>query len=171
LIKAAIRDDNPVVCLENELMYGQSFQVPTDKDFVIPIGKAKIERAGDHVTITAFSKMVGYALKAADKLAEEGIRCEVINLRTLRPLDTDTIVQSVRKTNHIVSVEEGWPYAGIGSEIAAVIMEQAFDELDAPFVRVTGLDIPLPYAANLEVMSLPQIDQIVVAVKDMLGRN
>ncbi len=169
LIKAAIRDPNPVVILENEVMYGQSFQVPTDKDFVVPIGKAKIERAGDHITITAFSRMVGVALKAADKLAEEGIFAEVINLRTLRPLDTDTILQSLAKTNHIISCEEGWPYAGIGSEISAVVMEQGFDDLDAPFIRITGTDVPMPYAANLEAMSLPQVDGIVAAVKKVLG--
>ncbi len=170
LIKAAIRNPNPVVILENEIMYGQSFPCPTDPEFVIPIGKAKIERSGEHVTITAFSKMVGVALKAAEKLAEQGISCEVINLRTLRPLDTETIVNSVRKTHHIVSVEEGWPYAGIGSEIAAVIMEQAFDELDAPFTRVTGVDIPLPYAANLEAMSLPQVENVIAAVKSILNK-
>ncbi len=169
LIKAAIRDPNPVVILENEVMYGQSFQVPTDKDFIVPIGKAKIERAGDHITITAFSRMVGVALKAADKLAEEGIFAEVINLRTLRPLDTDTILQSLAKTNHIISCEEGWPYAGIGSEIAAVVMEQGFDDLDAPFIRIAGTDVPMPYAANLEAMSLPQVDGIVAAAKKILG--
>ncbi len=170
LMKSAIRDNNPVVILENELMYGQSFPCPTDAEFLVPIGVAKIEREGEHVTITAFSKMVGVALKAAEKLAEEGISCEVINLRTLRPLDTNTIVESVRKTHHIVSLEEGWPYAGIGSEIAAVIMEQAFDELDAPFARVHGLDIPLPYAANLEAMSLPQVEQVVGVVKEVLNK-
>jgi pyruvate dehydrogenase E1 component beta subunit len=170
LMKAAIRNPNPVVILENEIMYGQSFLCPTDPEFVVPIGKAKIERSGEHVTITAFSKMVGVALKAAEKLAEEGISAEIVNLRTLRPLDTETIVNSVRKTHHIVSLEEGWPYAGIGSEIAAVIMEQAFDELDAPFTRVTGLDIPLPYAANLEAMSLPQVENVVAAVKSILNK-
>ena len=170
LIKAAIRDPNPVVVLENEIMYGQSFPVPTDPEFIVPIGKAKIERVGEHVTITAFSRMVGIALKAAEKLEAEGISAEVINLRTLRPLDTDTILQSLKKTNHIVSVEEGWPYAGIGSEISAVVMEQGFDDLDAPFVRVHGADIPMPYAANLEAMSLPQIDNVVAAVKSVLGR-
>lgn len=169
LMKAAIRDPNPVVILENEVMYGQSFEVPTDKDFIIPIGKAKVEREGDHVTIVAFSRMVGVALKAADKLAEEGIRAEVINLRTLRPLDTETILQSLAKTNHIVSAEEGWPYAGIGSEISAVVMEQGFDDLDAPLARVTGLDVPMPYAANLEAMSLPSVEIIIANVKKVLG--
>ena len=165
LLKAAIRDPNPVIFLENEIMYGQSFDVPDEADFVLPIGKAKIMRGGTDVTITAFSRMVGHAMVAAEKLAEQGISAEVINLRTLRPLDTATIVASVAKTNRIVSVEESWPYSGIGSEIAAVIMEQAFDHLDAPVVRVTGKDVPLPYAANLEKLALPQIDDIVAAVQ------
>ncbi len=170
LMKSAIRDPNPVVVLENEIMYGQSFPCPTDKDFTVPIGQAKIERVGQHVTIIAFSRPVGLALKAAEQLESEGISCEVINLRTLRPLDTATIIESVRKTNHIISLEEGWPYAGIGSEIAAVIMEQAFDELDAPLIRVTGKDVPLPYAANLEAMSLPQVSDVIDAVKQVLGK-
>jgi len=171
LLKSAIRDNNPVVFLENEMMYGQSFDVPDEADFVVPIGKARIMREGDDVTIVAFSKMVGYALAAAEKLAEEGIKAEVINLRTIRPLDIDTIVASVRKTNRIVSVEESWPFAGIGSEIAAVIMEQAFDDLDAPVVRVTGKDVPLPYAANLEKLALPQIDNIIEAVRSICYRQ
>ena len=165
LLKAAIRDPNPVVFLENELMYGATFDVPESEDFVIPIGKAKIERAGTDVTITAFSRMVGFALEAAEKLAEEGISAEVINLRTIRPLDTATIVNSVMKTNRIVSVEEGWPQSGIGSEIAAVMMEQAFDYLDAPVTRVTGEDVPMPYAANLEALALPDVDKIAAAAK------
>ena len=165
LLKAAIRDPNPVVFLENEMMYGQHFEVPTDPDFVLPIGKAKIERAGMDVTITAFSRMVGVALQAADKLAEQGISAEVINLRTIRPLDVETIAASVKKTNRLVSVEEGWPYAGMGSEMAALMMETCFDDLDAPVVRVYGADVPMPYAANLEKLSLPQIDDIVTAVK------
>ena len=165
LLKAAIRDPNPVVFLENELMYGATFDVPESDDFVIPIGKAKIERAGTDVTITAFSRMVGFALEAAEKLAEEGISAEVINLRTIRPLDTATIVNSVMKTNRIVSVEEGWPQSGIGSEIAAVMMEQAFDYLDAPVTRVTGEDVPMPYAANLEALALPDVDKIAAAAK------
>ncbi len=165
LLKAAIRDPNPVVVLENEIMYGQSFDVPTDTDYVVPIGKAKIERAGEHVTITAFSRMVGVALQAAEKLAEEGISAEVINLRTLRPLDVDTIVSSVKKTNRLVSVEEGWPTAGMGSEIAALMMEHCFDHLDAPVVRVHGADVPMPYAANLEKLALPQMEDIVAAAK------
>ncbi|BBK42904.1 pyruvate dehydrogenase complex E1 component subunit beta [Allostella vacuolata] len=170
LLKAAIRDPNPIIFLEHELLYGQSFDVPTDPDFIVPIGKAKVVRAGSHVTITAFSRMVGLALDAAAKLAEEGIEAEVIDLRTLRPLDTETVVASVRRTNRLVSVEEGWPYAGIGSELSAVMMEQCFDDLDAPVVRVTGADVPLPYAANLEKLALPQVDHIVEAAKAVCYR-
>jgi len=165
LLKAAIRDPNPVVFLENEILYGQSFEVPEADDFVLPIGKAKIERPGNDVTITAFSICVGYALEAAEKLAAEGIDAEVINLRSLRPLDTATIVQSVQKTNRLVSVEEGWPSSGIGAEIAARMMEEAFDYLDAPVKRVTGEDVPMPYAANLEALTLPNADKVVAAAK------
>jgi pyruvate dehydrogenase E1 component beta subunit len=165
LMRAAIRDPNPIVFLENEILYGQSFECPTDPDFVLPIGKAKIERVGKHVTIVAFSIMVGVAMKAAEALAEQGIEAEVINLRSLRPLDTATIVQSVKKTNRIVTVEEGWPYAGIGAEVNMQIIEQAFDWLDAPPVRVHGADVPLPYAANLEKLALPQPEWVVDAVK------
>ncbi len=165
LLKAAMRDPNPVVVLENEIMYGQSFEVPVSEDYVVPIGRAKIERAGTDVTITAFSICVGHALAAAEKLAEEGISAEVINLRSLRPLDTETIIESVKKTNRLVSVEEGWPTAGIGSEIAAVMMEQAFDHLDAPVARVTGKDVPMPYAANLEKLALPQVEDVIAAAK------
>ena len=166
LLKTAIRDPNPVIFLENEIMYGQSFEVPDDPDFTVPIGKARIMREGSDVTIVAFSRMVGHALAAAEKLAEEGISAEVINLRSLRPLDSETIVESVKKTNRLVSVEESWPFAGIGSEIAAVMMEQAFDYLDAPVMRVTGKDVPLPYAANLEKLALPQPQEnIIDAVK------
>ncbi|MGD9649294.1 MAG: pyruvate dehydrogenase complex E1 component subunit beta [Dongiaceae bacterium] len=171
LMKAAIRDPNPVIILENEIMYGQSFQTPTDKDFTIPIGQAKIERAGTDVTITAFSRMVGVAMMAADELAKEGIMAEVINLRSLRPLDTATIIGSVQKTNRLISVEEGWPYAGVGAEIMAALMEQGFDDLDAPPIRVTGKDIPLPYAANLEAMSLPQVADVIQASKAVLYRS
>jgi pyruvate dehydrogenase E1 component beta subunit len=171
LLKSAIRDPNPIIFLENEIMYGQSFQVPDDPDFTVPIGKAKVERAGRHVTITAFSIMVGKALAAADELAKEGIEAEVVNLRTIRPLDIETIVASVRRTNRLVSVEEGWPFAGIGSELAGQMMEHAFDHLDAPVKRVCGLDIPLPYAANLEKLSLPQAPDIVAAAKAVLYRN
>jgi len=170
LLKAAIRDPNPVVVLENELMYGQSFDVPDDPDFIIPIGKAKVEREGTSVTVTAFSRMVGVVLEAAELLAKDGIEVEVINLRTIRPLDVDTIVASVQKTNCLVTVEEGWPYAGIGSEIASVINETAFDYLDAPVTRVAGKDVPMPYAANLERLALPQIEDVVAAVKAVCYR-
>jgi pyruvate dehydrogenase E1 component beta subunit len=167
LLKTAIRDPNPVIFLENELMYGQSFEVPTDPDYIIPIGRAKIEREGSDVTIVAFSIMVGKALDAAEKLAEQGIEAEVINLRTIRPLDRFTILESVKKTNRIVSCEEGFPFSGIGSEIAALIGEHAFDYLDAPLKRVTAADVPLPYAANLEQLALPQVEQIIHAAKEV----
>ncbi len=167
LLKAAIRDPNPVIFLENEILYGQNFEVPTDPEFIVPIGRARIVRPGKDVTITAFSLMVGHALRAAEQLAAEGIEVEVIDLRTIRPLDLETVVDSVKKTNRIVSVEEGWPFAGIGSEIAALMMEHAFDWLDAPVTRVAGLDVPLPYAANLERMALPQPETIVAAVKQV----
>ncbi len=170
LIKAAIRDPNPVIVLENEIMYGQHFEVPTDPEFVIPIGRAKIERPGKDVTITAFSRMVGVALEAAKQLEAEGIDAEVINLRSLRPLDVDAIVASVKKTNRIVSVEEGWPVAGMGSEIAAIMMDQAFDWLDAPVVRVCGADVPMPYAANLEKLAIPQPESVVQAAKSVCYR-
>ncbi|MCR9255957.1 MAG: pyruvate dehydrogenase complex E1 component subunit beta [Alphaproteobacteria bacterium] len=170
LLKSAIRDPNPVIFLENEILYGQSFEVPTDEDFTIPIGKAKIERSGSDVTIVALSIMVGKALTAAEELAKEGIEAEVINLRSVRPLDTETIVNSIKKTNRMVSVEEGWPFAGIGSEIAAQMMEHAFDYLDAPVARVCGVDVPLPYAANLERMALRQPEDIVEAAKAVCYR-
>ena len=165
LLKAAIRDPNPVVFLENEILYGQSFDVPDDLDFTVPIGQAKIERPGNDVTITAFSICVGYALKAAEMLAAEGIDAEVINLRSLRPLDTATVVSSVKKTNRLVNVEEGWPTCGVGSEISARMMEEAFDYLDAPVKRVTGEDVPMPYAANLEALALPNVDKVAAAAK------
>ncbi|MBL6599489.1 MAG: pyruvate dehydrogenase complex E1 component subunit beta [Alphaproteobacteria bacterium] len=171
LLKAAIRDPNPVIVLENEVLYGQSFEVPTDPDFTVPIGKAKIVRAGADVTITAFSIMVGKALEAAEALAAEGIEAEVIDLRTIRPLDVATIVESVKKTNRIVSVEEGWPTCGMGSEIAALVMEHAFDDLDAPVKRIAGEDVPMPYAANLEKLALPQVDTIVAAAKSVCYRG
>lgn len=167
LLKAAIRDPNPVVFLENEILYGQSFEVPSDEGYVIPLGRAKIERTGSDVTIVAFSIMVGKALQAADKLAEAGIDAEVINLRTIRPLDRYTILESLKKTNRIVVCEEGWPFAGIGAEIAALIGEHAFDYLDAPLKRVCSADVPLPYAANLEALALPQADEIVHAAKEV----
>ncbi len=168
LLRTAIRDPNPVIVLENEILYGQTFECPTDEDFTVPIGKAKVERTGRHVTIVAYSIMVGVAMKAAETLAEQGIEAEVVNLRSLRPLDTATIVESVKKTNRVVTVEEGWPYAGIGAEIAMQVIEQCFDWLDAPPVRVHGLDIPLPYAANLEKLALPQPPWVVDAVKKIV---
>ncbi len=171
LLKSAIRDPNPVIFLENELLYGQSSEVPDDADWTVPLGKAKIVRPGKDITILAFSIMVGKALDAAEALAAEGIDAEVIDLRTLRPLDTRTILDSVRKTNRVVSVEEGWPYAGIGAELSAVIMEQAFDWLDAPVARVSGVDVPLPYAANLERLALPQAQHIVEAAKAACYRS
>jgi pyruvate dehydrogenase E1 component beta subunit len=170
LLKAAIRDPNPVIFLENEILYGQQFEVPEDPEFVLPIGRAKIERPGKDVTITAFSIMVGKALLAAEELAKVGIDAEVINLRSLRPFDTETIVASIKKTNRLVSVEEGWPFAGIGSELAAQMMDHAFDWLDAPVKRVTGVDVPLPYAANLEKLALPQPENIVEAARAVCNR-
>jgi pyruvate dehydrogenase E1 component beta subunit len=170
LLRAAIRDPNPVIFLENEILYGHSFECPTDEDFVLPIGRAKVERVGRDVTIAAYSIEVGVALAAAEILAGEGIEAEVINLRTLRPLDAGTVVESVKKTNRFVTVEEGWPYAGIGAELVMQVIEHAFDWLDAPPVRVSGLDLPLPYAANLEKLALPQPDWVVTAVKKTLGR-
>ena len=171
LLKSAIRDPNPVIFLENEIVYGRSFEIPDDSDLLIPIGKAAVVRAGKDVTITAFSIMVGHALQAAEALAEMGIDAEVIDLRTIRPLDHETIIQSLKKTNRIVSVEEGWPFAGVGSEVISVVCEQGFDDLDAPPVRVTAVDVPLPYAANLEKLALPQVDNIIQAVKAVCYKN
>ena len=165
LLKSAIRDPNPVIFLENEVMYGQSFDVPDDDDWLVPIGKANIVRSGTDVTITAFSIMVGRALQAADLLAEKGISAEVIDLRTIRPLDCDTIVGSVKKTSRLITCEEGFPFAGIGAEIAMQVMEQAFDWLDAPIARVTGKDVPMPYAENLEKLALPQVEDIVATAQ------
>ncbi len=163
LLKSAIRDPDPVIFLENEVMYGQSFSCPNDDDFLVPIGQANIEKEGLDVTIIAFSIMVGKSLEAADILNEKGIKAEVINLRSLRPLDIETIINSVKKTNRAVTCEEGFPFAGIGAEISAAITENAFDWLDAPVTRVTGKDVPMPYAANLEKLALPQVDDIVNA--------
>ncbi len=176
LLKSAIRDPNPVIFLENEITYGWSFDVPDDAefnsgDYLVPIGKASVKRKGADVTITAFSICVKHALDAADKLKTLGIDAEVIDLRTIRPLDTQTIKDSVRKTHRLVSVEEGWPYAGIGSEIAAFAMEELFDDLDAPVARVCGKDVPLPYAANLEKLALPTVDDIVAAVQSLVQPN
>jgi pyruvate dehydrogenase E1 component beta subunit len=171
LLKAAIRNPNPVVFLENEILYGRSGEVPTDPDWLVPIGRAKVVRPGKHVTITSFSRPMETALAAADALAKDGIEAEVIDLRTIRPLDVATIVASVKKTNRLVSVEEGWPFAGIGAELAAEMMEQAFDWLDAPVVRVCGEDVPMPYAANLEAMALPSAAKVVAAAKSVLYRS
>jgi pyruvate dehydrogenase E1 component beta subunit len=168
LLRAAIRDPNPVIVLENEILYGHTFECPVDDDFILPLGKAKIERVGTQVTLVAFGIMVGLALKAAEMLAAEGIDAEVINLRSLRPFDTETVIASVKKTNRIVTVEEGWPFAGIGAEVAMQVIEGAFDWLDAPPVRVHGLDVPLPYAANLEKLALPQPEWVVDAVKKIV---
>jgi pyruvate dehydrogenase E1 component beta subunit len=165
LLKAAIRDPNPVIFLEHELIYGESFDVPDWDDWVLPIGKARVRREGSDVTIVAHSRMVAFALEAAETLAEAGIDAEVIDLRTLRPLDTDTVVESVKKTNRIVCAEEGWGRSGIGAEIAAVVTNEAFDYLDAPPARVHQADVPLPYAANLETLSLPGVEDIIAAAK------
>jgi pyruvate dehydrogenase E1 component beta subunit len=170
LLKAAIRDPNPIIFLENEILYGQSFPVPKLDDFVLPIGKARIARVGSDVTIVSFSMGMSYALKAAEELAKEGIEAEVVDLRTLRPMDTETIITSVKKTGRIVTVEEGWPQAGIGAEIAARVVEQAFDYLDAPVTRVSGKDVPMPYAANLEKLALPSVAEVVAAAKAVCYR-
>ncbi|MEN5051438.1 MULTISPECIES: pyruvate dehydrogenase complex E1 component subunit beta [Brevundimonas] len=169
LLKAAIRDPNPIVFLEHEMMYGLEFDVPDVEDYVVPIGKAKVRREGTDVTITAHSRMVGFALQAAEKLAEEGVSVEVVDLRTLRPLDHETIVESVKKTNRLVSAEEGWGPMGVGAEVVARVIEHAFDYLDAPPLRVHQEDVPLPYAANLEALSLPGVDKIVAAVKKVMA--
>jgi pyruvate dehydrogenase E1 component beta subunit len=171
LLKAAIRDPNPVIFLENEMMYGQSFPPSSEEDEVIELGKAKVLRSGKDVTLVSFSMTVGMCLQAAEQLATEGIEAEVIDLRTIRPLDHQTILTSLKKTNRIVTVEEGWPFAGIGAEIAAVIMEQAFDDLDAPVLRVTGADVPMPYAANLVDLTLPRPEDIVKAAQAVCYRH
>lgn len=173
LLKAAIRDPNPVVFLENEILYGKAFEMNEEDfendEFVLPIGKAKIEKEGTDVTLTAFSIGCTIALEAAEQLAEEGISAEVLNLRTLRPLDRQSIIDSVKKTNHLVSVEFGWPQCGVGAEVLATVMEgEAFDHLDAPAVRVTGADIPMPYAANLETACMPTAKDVVYTVKNIL---
>jgi pyruvate dehydrogenase E1 component beta subunit len=165
LLKAAIRDPNPVVFLEHEMLYGHEFDIPDVPDWIVPIGKAKIRRIGKDVTLTAHSRMVGFALEAADKLAAEGIEAEVVDLRTLRPLDHETVVESVKKTNRLVSVEEGWGPMGVGAEVVARVIEHAFDYLDAPPLRVHQEDVPMPYAANLEALALPSVDKIVSAAK------
>jgi pyruvate dehydrogenase E1 component beta subunit len=170
LLKSAIRDPNPVIFLENEMLYGHSGEVPKLDDYVIPIGKARIVRTGSHVTIVSWSNGMSYALKAAEELAKEGIEAELIDLRTLRPMDTDTIVASVKKTGRAVTVEEGWQQNGVGAEIAARIMEHAFDYLDAPVTRVSGKDVPMPYAANLEKLALPSVAEVVAAAKAVCYR-
>jgi pyruvate dehydrogenase E1 component beta subunit len=170
LLKAAIRDPNPVIFLENEMLYGHTGEVPKLDDYVIPIGKARVVRAGGHVTVISWSNGMTYALKAADELAKEGIEAEVIDLRTLRPLDTDTIVASVKKTGRAVTVEEGWQQNGVGAEVAARIMQHAFDYLDAPVLRVSGKDVPMPYAANLEKLALPSAAEVVEAAKNVCYR-
>ena len=167
LLKAAIRDPNPVIFLENEILYGHSSPVPKLDDFLLPIGKAKIAREGTDVTIISWSMGMSYALKAAEELAAEGIEAEVIDLRTLRPMDTETIVESVKKTGRAVTVEEGWAQSGVGAEIAARLMEHAFDYLDAPVARVSGKDVPMPYAANLEKLALPSVAEVVEAAKSV----
>jgi len=170
LLKAAIRDPNPVIFLENEILYGQSGPVPKLDDYVLPIGKAKVVRPGNNVTIVAWSIGVSYALKAAEELAKKHIQAEVIDLRTLRPMDTDTVVASVQKTGRCVVVEEGWQQSGVGAEVAARIMDKAFDYLDAPVARVSGKDVPMPYAANLEKLALPSVAEVVDAAKAVLYR-
>jgi pyruvate dehydrogenase E1 component beta subunit len=171
LLKSAIRDNNPVIFLENEILYGHSFEVPKDSEFTVPIGRARVARAGKDVTIVAYSICVDHALKAAEALAKDGIEAEVIDLRTLRPLDIDTIVASIKKTNRLVSVEEGWAPYGVGSELAALAMDHAFDWLDAPVVRVAAEDVPLPYAANLERLALPSPEKVIKAVKGIVTRG
>ena len=165
LMKTAIRDPNPVIFLENEILYGQTFDCPVAEDFILPIGKAKVERKGTDVTIVSYSIMVGLAMQAAAELEKAGISAEVINLRTIRPLDIDTVLDSVRKTNRLVTVEEGWAFANIGSEVAMQVIEGAFDYLDAPPARVAGADVPMPYAANLEKLALPTVAQVVEAAR------
>ncbi|MGH6866522.1 MAG: pyruvate dehydrogenase complex E1 component subunit beta [Methyloceanibacter sp.] len=167
LLKAAIRDDSPIIFLENEILYGQSFEVPKLDDFVLPIGKARIARSGSDVTLVSYSRGMAYTLAAAAQLAEKGIEVEVIDLRTLRPLDIETVVRSVRKTNRIVTVEEGWPICSIGSEICARVTADAFDYLDAPPTKIAGADVPMPYAANLEKLALPSVEQIVAAAESV----
>ncbi|HLH10910.1 MAG TPA: pyruvate dehydrogenase complex E1 component subunit beta [Methylovirgula sp.] len=170
LLKSAIRDPNPVIFLENEILYGHTFDVPQGEDILVPIGKARIARAGSAVTLVSFGIGMTYTTRAADALAKEGIEAELIDLRTLRPLDAETIVASVKKTGRCVTVEEGWPRCGIGAEIAALLMEEAFDYLDAPVARIAGRDVPMPYAANLEKLALPSVDEIVAAAKAVCYR-
>ncbi len=171
LLKSAIRDPNPVIFLENEILYGRSFEVPVLDDFTVPIGRARIAREGRDVTLVGYSMAVSHALEAAELLAAEGIEAEVIDLRTLRPLDTETVVASARKTNRVVTVEECWPVCGIGAELSAVLMERAFDDLDAPVTRVSGKDVPMPYAANLEKLALPRPEEVAAAARAVCYRD
>ena len=171
LLKAAIRDPSPVIFLENEILYGQSFDVPKLEDFVLPIGKARIAREGSDVTIVSYSRGMAYALDAAKRLAEEGIEAEMIDLRTLRPLDLETVVASVKKTNRLVTVEEGWPICSVGTEVCARVALGGFDHLDAPPTKVTGADVPMPYAANLEKLALPSVEHVVAAAKAVCYRE
>jgi pyruvate dehydrogenase E1 component beta subunit len=170
LLKAAIRDPNPVIFLENEILYGASSPVPKLDDYVLPIGRARIVRSGTDVTLVAWSVGMTYALKAADELAKENISAEVIDLRTLKPMDAETIIESVKKTGRLVTIEEGWKQSGVGAEIAARMMEEAFDYLDAPVMRVSGKDVPMPYAANLEKLALPSVAEVVAAAKAVCYR-
>src|SRR5271166_5097139 len=170
LLKSAIRDPNPVIFLENEILYGHSFDVPKIDDFIVPIGKGRVARAGKDVTIVSFSIGMVYALKAAEELAKEGIEAEVIDLRTIRPMDTELVIESVKKTGRCVTVEEGWPQSGVGAEIVALLMEHAFDYLDAPVARISGKNVPMPYAANLEKLALPNVGEVVAAAKAALYR-
>ncbi len=170
LLKSAIRDPNPIIFLENEILYGQSFEVPKLDDFLVPIGKARVHRTGHHITLVSFGIGMTYCVKAADELAKEGIEAEIIDLRTIRPMDTETVVNSIKKTGRCVAVEEGWPQSGVTAEIGMRIMEAAFDYLDAPVVRVTGKDVPMPYAANLEKLALPTVADVIQAAKAVLYR-
>jgi pyruvate dehydrogenase E1 component beta subunit len=171
LLKAAIRDPNPIIFLENEIVYGRSFEVPKIDDFVLPIGKARVVKQGKDVTLVSYSIAVGLAIEAAEKLADEGIDCEIIDLRTLRPLDMETVIASVKKTNRIVTVEQCWPICSIGTEVSSQVVAQAFDYLDAPPGKVTGKDVPMPYAANLEKLALPTVADVIAAVKSVCYRS
>jgi pyruvate dehydrogenase E1 component beta subunit len=169
-MKSAIRDPNPVIFLENEILYGRTFDVPVLDDFTVPIGKARIAREGSDVTIVSFGIGMSYAMEAADKLAENGINAEVVDLRSLRPMDTQTVIESVKKTNRCVTVEEGWPVGAIGNHISAVLMQEAFDYLDAPVINCTGKDVPMPYAANLEKLALTTTAEVIEAVQKVTYR-
>ncbi len=171
LLKAAIRDPNPVIFLENEILYGQSFDVPKMDDFVLPIGKARVHRTGKDVTLVSFSIGMTYAVKAAAEMEKEGIDCEIIDLRTIRPLDMDTVLASVMKTGRCITIEEGYPQSSVGDHIAAQVMQRAFDYLDAPVITITGKDVPMPYAANLEKLALPNVGEVIAAIKAVTYRS